>query len=147
MPQLELTEGRDGDGRWLRPATTTGGDYAWSLWFYPNGERHIYATPADDAAIEGIADQSLWYHPFALEAYAGSEGTLSAAFVREVLLLWRSATRVTLQRGRINWTISLEHKDAAGQWHLVYRFFALRAGWEAPSFEGATKTFFAPPLS
>lgn len=147
VPHLQFTEGRAGEGRWLRPKSTAPADYYWSLWFYPNGERHIYATPSGDKETDGVADESLWYHPFELESFSGSVSALAAAFEREVLLLWRSATRITMTRGIINWTISLEYMDADNQWHRAYRFYALRAGWEAPTFEGESKTFFAPPLA
>jgi len=87
--RADLTEGSSGEAGWLQVGAAPDVSYRWSLWFYSNGERHIYATLWPESASSGNEDDVVWYHPFELEDYR-SASELETAFRTEALQLLRS---------------------------------------------------------
>lgn len=145
--QLELNEGAAGEAKWLQLPAAAGADYRWSLWFYANGERHIYATrwPLAPGSLED--DAVVWYHPFELEDYHRSIVALDAAFREEVFRLLRSYTRIRRRRLLVNWSIELESSEDGSSWERRHAFRALRAGWNTAWGEPASHCLSSSPLA
>lgn len=143
LPDVDIETGETGEGKWFLLPASSDADYRWSFWFYPSGERHIYAKLDARRSENESRDYVLWYHPFELDGFNRSSASLGEAFEREVRLILHSTTRITQKRHLLNWEIQLERAHESG-WQLVYRFFALRAGWETPRIEGDSATYQAP---
>lgn len=141
-----LLEGASGEARWLQLPAASGAEYRWSLWFYANGERHIYATLWPEPVGATDDDAVVWYHPFEIEDYHRSALELEAAFHAEVLRLLRSYTRIRMRRLLVNWSIELESSEHGSNWERVYGFRALRAGWSVARAENADDSLSSPPL-
>lgn len=141
----EWTEGGSDEVRWFQFSAVPGADYCWSLWFYANGERHIYASLRPQSGVPSDDDDVVWYHPFEPEDYS-SGSDLEAAFRSEVLRVFGSFTRVRRTRYRVNWSIELESSADSSIWNRVYGFRALRAGWGGRSTANWNECLSSPPL-
>lgn len=142
----QLTDGASGDARWLQLPTASGAEYRWSLWFYANGERHIYATLWPEPPGTADDDAVVWYHPFELEDYHESAPELEAAFRSEVRRLVRRYTRIRRRRLLVNWSVELESSHDGSSWERVYGFRALRAGRTLVRTENDVDSLSSPPL-
>ncbi len=143
IPNLVPELGQSGEGRWILLPASPGADYRWSFWFYPSGERHIYATEVDPSSETEPKGHVLWYHPFELDGYDRSEPSLAGAFDLEVNEVLHSRTRILQHRGLVNWDIRLE-REGEGGWQVVYRFFALRGAWVTRGPPTGLMTYYAP---
>ena len=146
LPNVKLEAGGEDDGKWISPPAVPGAEYRWSYWFYSSGECHIYANLVPSQSGTDAKEYVLWYHPFEFDGFNRSSTSLAEAFEHEISLCLHARTRITQQRGHINWTIDLDRQDEQGEWKRVYRFFALRAGWETPQAAGEFATYYAPSL-
>lgn len=110
----------------LQLPVATGADYRWSVWVYPNGERHLYATEASRGVQTAFEDTVVWYHPFEPDGFKGDQRALDAAFLKEVRHLLTHHTRVRREAKLVNESVELEASGDGNNWTRVYRYSELR---------------------
>ena len=113
----------------LLPAAV-GADYAFELWQYNDGQRHIYARRIGTCEAEYF-----WY----LSVEYGSAEEIKKSYLKVVQTVLTNNTRIVQKNGLLWVTFRCDY-ESESRWKRVSGVSALRSSFTFPTIEGRSKT-------